>query len=205
MFELYLFCLILGGGLLGFSLFAGGDQSTDVHGHLDLHTETGHSLDIHSDSSLSHIDVQHTEISKNDTADSVKLVSFRNIVYFTAFFGLTGTVLSYLSFIPFITFLSSIAMGGFAGWFGYKLMKYLAESESGQSLDLSELIGKQAIVTININKNGRGKVQTQCKGQSIELSAVIDESTDIEQFKMREKVLITDIKSNTAYIVSADF
>jgi len=148
MFELYLFCLILGGGLLGFSLLTGGDHSTDIHGSIDINADTGHSLDLHSSDDITHIDIHSgeitetnkLEISKNDSADSIKLLSFRNIVYFISFFGLTGITFSLLLFSFLITFFCSLSMGGFAAWFGYKLMKYLVKSESGQSINISELI-----------------------------------------------------------------
>lgn len=205
MFEVYLFSLIVGGGLLGFSLITGGDHSADVHGHFDLHSGDAHALDIHSDHSITHIESGKAEIQKADAADSVKLLSFRNGVYFTAFFGLTGTLLSLTSILPILTALFSVGMGSFAGWFGYKLMKYLKSSESGESINLKDLVGKQALVTLNVSKDTKGKIQTQCKGQNIELAAQIDESSEIDTFKMRECVLITDIRNNIAYIVSADF
>ena len=216
MLELYLFCLIVGGGLLGFSLLTGGEHGdTEAHSELDFHADADvHSLEINTESSVTELDIhsdesisniQHTELTNQNSLDSVKLISFRNIIYFMAFFGLTGSIFSYLAFLPLITFFASTSMGIFSGWFGYKLMKYLKSSESGESLNLYDLKGKQAIVTININKNSKGKIQTQCKGQTIELIAMIDDSSDKEFFKTRDKVLITDIKNNIAFIIEIDF
>ncbi len=79
--EIYLVSLIVGGGLLGFSLLSGGDGhsnfDSDTHSDFDSHQ----SLELHSDSSIEHVDNLH-DIQHTNSADTVKFISIRNAIYF---------------------------------------------------------------------------------------------------------------------------
>ncbi len=216
MFELYLFFLIFGGGLLGFSLLSGGDggDSGDTHLHLDAHSDTGtdgghsieitHSADIHTGIQPIGGTDSHA-IQHSDGADSVKFFSFRNGIYFSAFFGLTGTALELLAFNFVFTLVSAISMGTFSAYFGYKLMKYLKANESGEMMNIGNLEGKVATVTLPIHIGRKGKIQINFKGQTEEIAAEIADASDRTEFKLREKVLIYEIRNNTAFVIEHEY
>lgn len=171
LFYIYLACLIFGGGFLAFTfLFGGGDHDHDFDSHAELDGDGAFELhsgdgdltteaDVHVDS---HGDVSHD----SRFAEAASFFSLKNIIYFLAFFGLTGTVLSLLFNLDFLTLPSSIAIGVGAWIFGYKFASYLKNSESGAGLDLTDLKGKTAKVVLDVRKDGKGKILVQAGGIS---------------------------------------
>lgn len=197
MFELYLLCLIIGGGLLAFSVFMGGDSdasggadtdfSADADVHTDIHTDVATDADVHADS--------------HSSADSVKFISLRNIIYFAAFFGLTGTVFTtFFDYSRLLVLALSIVVGAFAAVFGFKLMKYLKGSETGEAVDLNTLVGKQAMVSLPLSKENKGKIYLDVKGSTTELVALAEKDSLTDSFKIREKVCITRIENGIVYV-----
>lgn len=215
MFYIYLASLIFGGSLLAFSLiFGGGDGDSHVDHHLgdgdsDFDFSTDH--DTHHlisgvkaetsiiESSLSESSqIQHHIV--HDAGSAVSFLSFRNFTFFTAFFGLTGTIFDFLSMPFLLGLIGSLAIGSFAWVFGYKLMKYFAANETGMAINLDNLKGKNAVVTLRIAKDRTGKIFVSTGAEQIELPARLSSISQKEEFKPREEVMIIDIKSNVAYI-----
>lgn len=187
MFTFYLACLIFGGILLGFSLIFGGDNDGDA--------------DIDGD------EIPESDISLHNgevAADAVRFFSFRNIIYFLTFFGLTGLTLNLLDFNFLITLLSAIGMGSFSWLFGFRLMKYLKSSASGETFDISELKGIKGKIALEVNKGKKGKVIVEFRGSNYELTAIISENSDIEKFKFGKNVLVIDVQDGIAIIDGYD-
>ena len=229
MFTFYIACLIFGGILLTLSLImGGGDSSVDTDHSLDTHLETdhdislgsdlSHSLDTHSngisdslagghsgDIQFNHSGADLLHHSGGSTPEAVKFISFRYMIYFLAFFGLTGTTLSLLATSSIITFLSSLGLGSFAYYTGYKIMKYLKLTESGEAIDIYNLKGKSGKITLYTSKTQKGKILVQAQNQNIELIAKVSDTSSKEEFKYGENALIIEINNNTAYIVDADY
>ncbi len=209
MFTLYLACLIFGGILLGASLlsFGGGDHGGDMSHDVDL----SHDADLSSDNDLSHeySAENHSElttsgtshnlehISKSSfTSEAAQFFSIRNLIFFITFFGLTGSVFSWIGIGGIAVFLSSLGMGSFSYLFGYTLMKYLRNSESGQEVRTMELIGKIGIAGLPFGKNHKGKVVISIGSFSREYTALLSESSQFEKLKQREKILVIDVVDN---------
>jgi membrane protein implicated in regulation of membrane protease activity len=214
MFFLYLACLIFGGALLLVSLLGGGDHEshTDFHhslgsgGHSDaytaLDTDTGDSIELQTGhGSTGNITDVH---SHSDAADAVKFISFRNIVYFLAFFGLTGTVMDFFPMPGFLTFLSSIGIGGIASEAGYQFMKYLKQSESGETINISDLKGRKAKVLVGMSKSRKGTIQVELGSSTLKLIARVSDVSEEDAFKPGDEVLIIDSSNNLLYVVSND-
>ncbi len=201
MFILYLSCLIFGGILLGASFIMG-----DSHGshELDAHAG-GHDLSG-GDPDLSH-DVDHSgDIDhQGDAADAAKFLSFRNIIFFMAFFGLTGTVLELMSANFLITLAASVGIGAMSWVTGHKFYKYLLTSQSGESLQLGTLKGRTGKVLLGLSGKEKGKISVCAGGNTIELKAKISDASKKNQFKFGDRVLIIEVKDNMAYIVETDY
>lgn len=217
MLEFYLFCLIIGGGLITFSLIGGGhgDADTDTESHpnmdmdhqieLDHSTDVSHQIEIdnsteisHSPSSnISHIAPDDTKLSHSSSSEIVKFFSIRNLTYFAAFFGLTGTILTLLSSSAVWTLVAALIAGTFSACYGYKLMKYLKKSESGQSINIYNLIGQKGIVTLPLYKGTKGKIQVFVQGQTFEIPAVLSENADYDTLKVKDEVLIIEINNSS--------
>ncbi len=203
MFTLYLACLIFGGILLGASLISFGDTHSDVSDSGDgfdasHDTDLDHGTDLHHDTEITGTNHHHDiEVTKSGLMkEAAQFFSFRNIVFFTAFFGLTGTVFTVLDINSIITFISSMALGAFSFVFGFGLMKYLRNSESGEEIRLSELIGKTGVVEIGISKSRKGKVIVSSGSYSREFIAMLSEASKCDVIHRNNKIIVIDISDN---------
>ena len=213
MFILYLACLIFGGALLAFSLIAGGgEHDTDSAHALGHDSDIGHDHDFLTGTDVDHsIEVtgDHSiEAAGHDTheaGDAVKFFSFRNLIYFTAFFGLTGTVLTIFEISSLIIFLASVGMGAFSYGIGYKFMKYLKQSESGEVVNIQNIKGKNAKVVMGLSKTDKGKISVTVGDKTIKMLAKASDIAKKDTFGDGEQVLVIEIKNNTAYVVESEF
>lgn len=216
MLELYISTLIIGGGMLAFSAFSGGDFSSDAD--VDTNVDIDSNLDIDTDfdadtdaphDAFEHIphsieSVNHSIAPANQSGvDAIKLLSLRSFTYFSAFFGLTGTVMTWIGSAFITTLLSAIFSGSVAVFFGYKLMAYLKSSESGQALSTRSFIGRKAKVIIPITPNKMGKILVEISGQNVELTAKVA-SPDDNSFAPRDTVLIVSFSGNVAIVSKYD-
>lgn len=224
MLELYIFTLIIGGGMLAFSAFSGGDFGSDadvdanIDSHVDIDSDTHLEIDSHVDcdnpldaphAAIEHIphsieSINHSIAPANQSGiDGIKLLSLRSLTYFSAFFGLTGTVMTWIGSAFITTLLSAIFSGSVAAFFGYKLMAYLKSSESGQALNTTSFIGRKAKVIIPITPNKMGKILVEISGQNVELIAKIT-SPDTDSFAPGDAVLIVSFSDNVAIVSKYD-
>ncbi len=209
MLIFYLACLLFGGILLGVSLLSGGGDidGTDAldGGHADLHSlDTDSDFEFDSDTSLDHIEMSDADLSHDmdHPTDIVKFLSLRNVIYFTAFYGLTGTTLTLMSMPWLLTFISALGIGTLSWSFGHQLMKYLKNSESGQALTSNSFIGRTAKVVLPLRKDKVGKVLVRSNNEINELRAKVSDSADKDAFQIGEEVLIIDFSKNIYYVVS---
>ncbi|HOJ03241.1 MAG TPA: hypothetical protein PK916_04485 [Bacteroidota bacterium] len=233
MLTLYLACLISGGILLTISLFSGGDADSDMDHGLDAHADLDHSLDAHADMDHTldaHADVDHAldahvdaghgdalthtaDVHHGDVAHAsggmmsaaFQFFSFRNIVYLTTFFGLTGSILTWMATPAALTLLSAIGMGGFAMFVGHKFMRYLKSSESGEAVHERSLIGHVGTVSLAPTKERKGKVRVSMNGQWMEMLALVHPDSARDEYRFGEHVLILDVEHNVAQVDEAPF
>ncbi len=225
MFTVYLACLIFGSILLGASLFSSAehgadtiDASVDMDTSVDVDTSVD-SIDTSGD--ISQIDdiatvdnsidhhivhsVNHSIMKHSFTNEAARFFSFRNFIFFSTFFGLTGTVLTFLGMGFFTTLFSSVFLGSLSYVFGYGLMKYLKSSETGEDIKLRDLIGKTGTVTLGISINRIGKVIINIGSFSREYSAALSESCKEEKLKRNEKIIVIDINKDILVVDKLDF
>ncbi|MDQ1266538.1 MAG: hypothetical protein QG635_1690, partial [Bacteroidota bacterium] len=197
MLIFYLVCLILGGGLIASSLILGGHYGGDISHDLDAHSGISHELasetesgDAASYSDISH-DITHSSgnhlITHENPADSIKLISFRNLTYFMAFFGLTGTGLNILGVSSFFSFFSSVVLGSIAAYYGYRLMKYFKSSETGQALNIYDLKGRTGKIILNVSKSIKGKISIDVGGRTCELMSKVSDISVRDSFRIGEE------------------
>ncbi|HYF04231.1 MAG TPA: hypothetical protein VEC36_12685, partial [Patescibacteria group bacterium] len=80
MVEIYLLCLVVGSVLIGLTLFGG---HHDTGGDTTIHFPAHDNVEFHGH------DHSHPFLS-----DVAQWLSIRNIIFFAAFFGLTGATLT---------------------------------------------------------------------------------------------------------------
>ncbi|NIS07522.1 MAG: hypothetical protein GWO07_01890 [Candidatus Dadabacteria bacterium] len=89
--KVYIACFILGFIFLLVSILTGMDTDADI----EIDTDVDIGADIDSDIGSN----AHGE----GAVEAVKFLSLRNIIFFVAFFGFTGTVLTYLKTEQYLT------------------------------------------------------------------------------------------------------
>ena len=75
-------------------------------------------------------------------------------------------------------------------------MKYLRNSESGEEIRLSELIGKTGVVEIGISKSRKGKVIVSSGSYSREFIAMLSEASKCDVIHRNNKIIVIDISDN---------
>lgn len=188
MLEIYLICLFIGSVLIGFTLF-GGHHDVD-HGELHLpHDDAHFHGHPHGQSAL---------------AEAAQWLSLRNLIFFCAFFGLTGATLTWLGFSGALTLVTAVILGLFSAGLIHTSMKYLRRSESGAELHTESLKGCRAKVLIDVSREQRGKISVDVNGRILQLPAKVSEVATREGFRYGENVLIVDMDNGTAQIIEGD-
>lgn len=191
LYVVYLACLLFGGLLLLVSIFFGGDSD------MGFDLEVDADLDADFDAAA--------EVSGEGMIAAVKFLSFRNIVFFIAFFGLAGSLLTWMKFNAILTFLAAVAMGLFAAFLGHAAMTYLKKSESGAGTNLRELEGRKAAVLVNVSREHRGKISVSAKDRVFQLLAAVAEESSRDHFDHGDAVTIVRVENGTAFVAEESF
>ncbi len=202
MLKLYLACLIFGSIFITVTLLFGGDTDIDADvGDIDFDVDAD--VDIAADVDMgtdAHIDAHGEGLTA-----AIKFLSFRNIVFFLAFFGLTGTVLTLMNSPSLLTFPAAVAMGLGAATLMHRVLSHLMKNEVGHALNIDHVTGLPARVTINVGKNRRGKVVLEAGGQRRQLLAMTAEEAAKDEIPAGETVYILRVQDGVAYVVEERF
>lgn len=176
MTALYLFCLVIGGGLLLFSVLGGlddADSDTDVDVDGDWHGLQA-------------------------------FLSIRSLVYFLAGFGATGALLeAFTGASSAAALLVAILVGLAAALVAGAAYGYLRGSESGTvSRHNDYLVGLPAEVVLPVVPGRRGKVRLLAGGREVQLLARLHGADDAACAR-GAAVVIVDIEGDTALVAPA--
>lgn len=176
MFPLYLFSLIVGGGLLLFSLLGLGGEEADA----DAESETG--LDA---ASLAQ-----------------EFLSVRSLCYLLAGFGATGVLLELFTDAGGAATLAwSFATGTVAAMAVGALYAWARRTESGLvPMEHDYLVGLPARVIVPVEGERRGKVLAVQGGRQVELLARLHSTEDPACLRGTE-VVIVDVDGDTVLVV----
>ncbi|MDH3456225.1 MAG: hypothetical protein OER90_05235 [Gemmatimonadota bacterium] len=171
MLGIYLFAAILGGGLLLFSVLAGGDHDAhaDASG-FDADHDIGHDVDH---------DLGHDADAGHGGAGELVLGLFRprNLTFFFAAFGLTGSLLTLLSpWSATASLLPSLGMGLGAMVVTHGVFEWLRRSESAVDIvsdsDIEGCIGR---VVLPLEPGERGRIACRVGDREIYMIATLAE------------------------------
>lgn len=182
MTELYLLCLLVGGGLVALSI-AGADG----------------------------FDADAVEVDPGVEADgegltaAARFLSIRNLIFGVAFFGLTGSAFTALG-VPGPVTLGSAGVVGLGAAVGLQhLMDYLRSSESGEPASLDRLAGAPAEVVVGLSDAHPGKVSVAAIGQTHQLVARVHEDARVRAFGAGEPVVVVQVDAGVAHVAEPDF
>ena len=189
MVSLYVFAALVGWPFVFFFLFFGGDVDTDFELDADVDVDIDPGVDIDGGGPFAAI---------------ASFLTFRSIVFFLAFFGLTGLVLTWLDANSVLTALLAIAMGAFAMWLNRALMDYLkANSSDSQILD-NEIEGSLASVVLPIGPERKGRVAVEVGGQRLYFVASPYRPRPGEDYHKGDEVVVVEIKRGAALVAPLD-
>lgn len=197
MLTFYLACLIFGGSLVAVSLLGGLDSDDfDVHTDVEVHTEidAGHA-DLASDHA----------VGDHGFAEAARFMSFRSLVFFAAFFGLTGSALTWVKTPFLLTLLSSVGMGGLAAAGIQTTLAYLKRTESGGVMSLHDIEGSKATVIVGLSRGKRGKIRVATTEQFLQLLATVAEESKRSEFAAGDVVTIVRVENDLAQVSEESF
>jgi membrane protein implicated in regulation of membrane protease activity len=132
-------------------------------------------------------------------------LSFRNIVFFIAFFGLTGTTLTFVSGSAVVAGAGAVTMGFLASLLSHRVFQYLRQSESGEGLADSDLQGLRGQVAVTTARTSKGKISIVANDRTLQMLAVVAEEASTDEFHPGEMVTIVRIEGGLAHIAGEDF
>ena len=183
MLTAYIFCAVVGGGLLALSLFGDFlDGDVDADGAFEIEGDFDTSL---------------------DGADFTKLFSLRAIVYTLFGFGAAGAVLHAIwsGGRPGLTAVIAGGMGIASGALISTVFGYLKRTESGTMEGEESLVGLGGEVRMEITEGGIGEVRIGSGSRQFRMRARAD---DVEGAGMTleagRPVVVVDVKEGVALV-----
>jgi membrane protein implicated in regulation of membrane protease activity len=195
MTAVFAFAAIVGWPFLLFFVFFGGENG-DIDADLDADFDVD--LDVEVDGDL-------------DTAGSfgggvaaavLSILSFRSIVFFLAFFGATGLILTALSTGSVVALIVAIALGLFAATLNNRVFRYLKTSSVGSDVNDRALSGAVGRVTVPISVDSKGRITCEVEGRTINLTAIPFDAREEGEFGVGETVVVVEVNKGTARVSS---
>lgn len=182
MMEVYLFFLVVGGGLAVLSL-AGDFLETDV---MDLEVDAD--IDAGADMDMG--------------ADAARIFSIQGLVYSLFGFGATGTLLTVLwsGDAPLATLVLALAAGLVAGLAVTRVIDYLRGSDSGAMQDDSSLAGRPARVTLPLQSDSPGRVRIERGARTHVLRALPYRREGGDDPSAWDRVVVVEVRDGIAYV-----
>lgn len=209
MSQVYLFCLVLGGGLAALSVL--GDA-------LDL----GADVDVDAaDVDAADVDVLDAGVEGGDAAtealagaeaegpdadaDAEKVFSIRGLVYALFGFGLAGTVLGGLGHpaaAPTTLVFSGLAGVG-SGWVTTRMVNWIRASETGGHPGESSFEGRPGRVVLPLSPDSPGRVKVRRGERSYELRA-LPYDPEADDAGGWQEVVVVEMRDGMAYVTPLD-
>ncbi len=187
MTGVFAFAAIVGWPFLLFFVFFGGEG-----GDADLDAD----VDIDAD-----LDVSGGP-GGGIAAAALSLLSFRSLVFFLAFFGATGLILTALATNSLITLVLAIGLGFFAAGLNNRVFRYLKSSSVGTEVSDRVLSGAVGRVTVPISAVSKGRIICEVEGQTINLTAVPFDPREKSEFGVGESVVVVEVNQGAARVSS---
>lgn len=189
MTAVFAFAAIVGWPFLIFFVFFGGEGG-DVDADLDLDLEIDADLDTAGG------------FGGGIAAAALSLLSFRSIVFFLAFFGATGLVLTALETGSVVALILAIVLGLFAASFNNRVFRYLKSSSVETEVSDRALSGAVGRVTVPISVASKGRITCQVEGRTINLTAVPFDANEQSEFEVGESVVVVEVIKGAARVSS---
>ena len=193
MFGLYLATAIIGWAFVALFLFGGIDADADADFEVDVDADLDTDLD-------GDFDLSGGGIASAVASVGLSLLSFRSIMFFLAFFGLTGIVLGLIDAGTLVTLIGAIGVGAFAWMFNSFVFRALKLSGVSSSLKREDLRGAMGQVVHPISPGHRGRVSIEVGEQRRYLTAEPFDPAKHGAFAVGDQIVIVELSKGTAQV-----
>ena len=186
MLTVYFTALVVGGSLLLLSLMGIGESDSDVDVDIDGGFDHG-DADAHGDLDFGGFDAW------------LPIGSLRFWTFFSAFFGLVGSLLVLATGMnPILALGPSLGVGYVSGVSAVKILRNLTKKEVGKVVGAKELVGTTGTLLLPVAPGTPGKVRMQLGGRSFEEIARSEDAN----FAVGDKVLVIAIHEEEGVVIT---
>jgi membrane protein implicated in regulation of membrane protease activity len=187
---IYLASAIFGGSFLIPMVLGGLSSDMDVDFDTDVETdfELDADFDVDVDADVGELTADGPDAGSTSPISSgvdagqailSSILSFRSIVFFTAFFGVAGLVFGFLGYGTVVTAITAVALGVIAALANSMLWGLLKASETTSQVRERNLQGRPATVTVPVGGGRRGRIRMELSGQPIYMVAETFEGDEV--------------------------
>lgn len=130
------------------------------------------------------------------------LLSFRTVVFFTAFFGVAGLAFDALGYSGPETLGTAILIGTIAAVINSTLFGLIKNSQPNSQISDRTLEGRPATVVLPMDSDQRGRIRIDLSGQPQYLVAQPLDDGSNQQFGVGASVVVVKIENGTALVSS---
>lgn len=207
MFGLYLASAIIGWAFVGLFLFGGIDTDVDADFDADLDADFDADLDADFDADLdADVDagIAGPGFASSIASAGLSLLSFRSVMFFLAFFGLTGIVLNVIDASFLATLIAAIGVGVFAWVFNSFVFRALKVADVSSSLKEADLQGAMGQVVLPISPGHRGRISIEVGDQRRYLTAAPHDATKQSSFGVGDAIVVVGLDKGIALVTAID-
>ena len=202
---MYLLATVFGGIFVVPMLLGGLDIDADVDIDLDMDVDIDLDMDMDMDMDMdadSGMDGDGFMDSFGNFAGS--LLSFRSIVLFITFFGVTGLIFTLLGFRSIPTALTAVALGSVAASLNSLLFTFIRGHEVNSQLTDKDIEGSMAKVILPIQSDRKGRIVAELNQQPHYLVALPSDLDRNETFAVGDPVVVVSMEQGTARVARLD-
>ena len=197
MFGFYLASAIIGWAFVGLFLFGGIDSDVDADFDADIDVDIDADFDADLDGD---VDVSGSGVASSIASAGLSLLSFRSVMFFLAFFGLTGIVLNIIDASFLAALIAAIGVGVFAWIFNSFVFRALKVSDVSSSLKAADLRGAMGAVVLPISPGHRGRVSIEVGDQRRYLTAEPYAAGRDAAFAVGDGIVVVEVNKGVAKV-----
>lgn len=210
----FLIPMVLGGLASDFEADVGSDVDLDLEVEADLEFEAGGPELEAGGVDVGSPDIDGPELGADAVGVDVgggafdgafgavfsSIVSFRTVVFFSAFFGFAGLVFGWLGYGSVATFGSAVLIGAIAAAINAALFGFIKHSQVSSHISDRTLEGRLAKVVLPMSPEQRGRIRVDLSGQPQYLVARAIAEGSATQFDVGTSVVVVKIENGTALV-----
>lgn len=200
----FLIPMLLGGLSSDVAEGLGGDADLDVGADVEMEVDVDMDMDMDADADPGPSADIGADIDAGSPLGAIfsSLLSFRTVVFFSAFFGVAGLVFGSLGYSGPETLGTAVLIGFIAAAINSTLFGLIKNSQPNSQISDRTLEGRRARVVLPMEKAQRGRIRIDLNGQPQYLVALPLDDGSNQQFDVGASVVVVKIEDGTALVSS---